>query len=69
MSINYNQPAGATVTDFTVRECMAAAWDALLRGDLDERDRWVAMAEKAMSRPGLTLTDDPVPIGIQLEDH
>ncbi len=38
----------AQKTDITVADCMTAAWIAILRGDLVERDKLIAMVERAM---------------------
>lgn len=38
----------ANKTDFTVKDCLAGAWQALLCGDTKQRDVLCAMAEKAM---------------------
>ena len=34
-------------TDLTINDCLASAFQALLRGDLEERDKLCAMAERA----------------------
>lgn len=39
----------AKKSDFTVHDCLAGAFQALLRGDTHQRDVLCAMAEKAMN--------------------
>lgn len=49
-------------TESTVKNCMVAAFQALLRGDIAERDRLCAMVERTMkgdSVPG----DMPIVMG------
>jgi len=35
----------STKTDITIEDCVKGAWQALLRGDLEERDRLCNLAE------------------------
>ena len=37
----------AEKTDITVEDCMSAAWAAIRRGDYAERDRLLALVERA----------------------
>lgn len=34
-------------SNITVQDCMREAFDCLLKGDTDGRDRWCALAERA----------------------
>lgn len=35
-------------TVLTINDCMGAAMAALMRGDLEERDRWIALVEREL---------------------
>lgn len=52
-------------TELTVQDCMAAAFQAILRGDTAERDRLCAMAERAFQKNGGESLpgNTPVPLG------
>jgi hypothetical protein len=41
-------------TEITLEDLLRAAWAALLRGDLEERDRLCAQAEKIFAEHGNT---------------
>lgn len=47
-------------TELTVQDCMAGAFQALLRGDLTERDRLVALAQRAFRGNEVIPADTPV---------
>lgn len=49
-------------TVLTVEDCMRGAWQALLRGDLEERSRLVALAERALKGGDAVQGDAPVEI-------
>lgn len=50
-------------TVLTVQDCMAGAFQALLRGDTAERDKLCAMAERAFKTNEEVPADTPVPLG------
>ncbi len=51
-------------TTITVGDCVSAAFQALLRGDLEERDKLCAMAERAFTNNSSFVTNDtPIPLG------
>ena len=47
-------------TNLTVQDCLAGAVQALLRGDLTERDRLCALADRAMAGRDAVPADTPV---------
>ena len=47
-------------TELTVGDCMAGAFQALLRGDTAERDRLVALAQRAFRGNESIPADTPV---------
>ncbi len=51
----------AEKTEITVQDCMQGAWQALLRGDTDERDKLCALAERAFAGKQTVPLDTPVP--------
>ena len=59
------KPIKTEKTDLTVRDCLAGAFQALLRGDTAGRDTLCAMAERAFQKHGnQPLSEDtPVPLG------
>jgi hypothetical protein len=58
-------PAPNEKTDLTVQDCLAGAFQALLRGDTAGRDALCAMAERAFQQHGNQPLpgDTPVPLG------
>ena len=50
-------------TVLTVQDCLAGAFQALLRGDLAERDKLCAMAERAFDSNEAIAGDKPIPMG------
>ena len=51
-------------TTITVQDCLAGAFQALLRGDTAERDRLCAMAERAFKDDSTPIPcNTPVPLG------
>jgi hypothetical protein len=56
----------AETTTFTVEDCLAAAFQALLRGDLAERDRLCALATTAFGDQQAVAANTPVdPLALQ----
>ncbi len=61
---NTPQPPSTTEkTELTVQDCLAAAFQALLRGDYAERDKLCAMAERAFRDDQPLPGNTPVPLG------
>ena len=49
-----------TKTELTGQDCMAGAFQALMRGDLAERDRLCALARRAFAGRDAVAADTPV---------
>ena len=47
-------------TVLTANDCMRAAMAALLRGDLEERDRWVALVERELGDGQVISGEQPI---------
>lgn len=47
-------------TDITLQDCLAGAFQALLRGDTNERDKLCALAERAFKNNNSLPRDTPV---------
>ena len=47
-------------TDITVKDCLAGAFQALLKGDTHQRDVLCAMAERAFDGKGSSIPGDTV---------
>lgn len=50
-------------TELTVQDCMAGAFQALLRGDTAERDRLCALTERALAGRDSVPADTSVLVG------
>jgi len=47
-------------TDITVHDCLKAAWEALLRGDTEERDRLCNLAKMGMGEAPMVLLNKSI---------
>lgn len=57
-----NANSSTDQTTLTVQDCMAGAFQALLRGDTAERDRLCAMVERTMKGESVP-SDTPIIMG------